>query len=251
MMAMNYLEGAEKFYDLFGFKDDIEFYTEQAKRYGGKALELGVGTARLAIELAKAGIETWGIDNSRHMLNAAEMNMAKLPAEVQGLLHLELADVRSFDLDERFGLVYFPSGSFDHLLKRDDQVAALKNIRKHIAPGGAYAFDLYLVTELKADRGWFVQRRPLEGTRMVVRMGYHVTRPEERLMSLDMWYELYEDGRMLERYHEGNEVYIHDIQGIQELLEETGFKITERYGGHDKRPFEGGDFVVLVAKPVD
>jgi hypothetical protein len=44
---MSYREGAEKFYDLFGAKDDAPFYIELAHVYGNKALELGVGTARL------------------------------------------------------------------------------------------------------------------------------------------------------------------------------------------------------------
>ena len=57
---MSYREGAERFYDLFGAKDDAPFYIELANRHGDKALELGVGTARLAIQLAREGVETWG-----------------------------------------------------------------------------------------------------------------------------------------------------------------------------------------------
>jgi len=54
---MTYRSGAEKFYDLFGAKDDVAFYIELAHEHGNRALELGVGTARLAIELAKERIE--------------------------------------------------------------------------------------------------------------------------------------------------------------------------------------------------
>jgi len=49
---MTYREGAEKYYDLFGEKQDVGFYLDLAREQGGKALELGVGTARLAIQLA-------------------------------------------------------------------------------------------------------------------------------------------------------------------------------------------------------
>ena len=51
-------EGTERYYDLFGVKDDAPFYIDLAHRHGDKALELGVGTARLAIQLARAGVET-------------------------------------------------------------------------------------------------------------------------------------------------------------------------------------------------
>jgi ubiquinone/menaquinone biosynthesis C-methylase UbiE len=49
-------------------KDDLDFYKELALERGKKVLELGVGTGRVAIELAKANISVWGIDTSRYML---------------------------------------------------------------------------------------------------------------------------------------------------------------------------------------
>ncbi len=248
---MSYREGAEKFYDLFGAKDDAPFYINLAQGHGGKSLELGVGTARLAIQLARAGVETWGIDNSPHMLRAAEANLAREPADVRGRVHLELADVRDFDLGKRFGLIYFPSFSFDHLLTHEDQVSALRRIRGHLGTGGVYAFDLAHVPDLEADSGWFVERKALDEGRTVVRVGFHRTRPEERLMLLDLWYELYEDGRMKERYHEGGEVYIHSPDGVRMLLEENGFEVEAWYGGHDRRPFDdASEMMVVVARPV-
>jgi ubiquinone/menaquinone biosynthesis C-methylase UbiE len=247
---MNYREGAEKFYDLFGAKDDAIFYIDLAHEHGDKALELGVGTARLAIQLARVGVETWGIDNSQHMLKAAEANLGREPPEVRNRMHLELADVRDFDLNENFGLVYFPSYSFDHILERGDQIKALKTIRRHIAHEGVYAFDLAHVPELKADSGWFVQKRPLDGDRMVVRTGHHKTRPEERIMTVSLWYELYEDGRMLERYFDGSDVYVHSPEGIRGLLKKAGYEIEACYGGHDRRGFTPeSKMMVIVAHP--
>lgn len=249
---MSYMEGAGRYYDLFGEKDDAPFYIELAHLHGDRALELGVGTARLAIRLARAGVETWGIDNSRHMLGAAEANLSKEPAEVRDRVHLILADVRDFDLGESFGLIYFPSLSFDHLIERGDQVKALENIRRHIMGGGVYAFDLANVAELKEDRGWFVQRKALDERRVVVRTGFHRTHPENRIMSMDLWYDLYEDGRMLERYFEGGEVYIHSPEGIRQLLDEAGYEIEGWYGGHSKQAFTAkSDAMVIVARPKD
>jgi SAM-dependent methyltransferase len=142
-----------------------------------------VGTARLAIQLARVGVETWGIDRSQHMLKAAKANLDNEPQEVRNRIHLELADVRGFDLNEDFGIVYFPSYSFDHILERDDQIRALKAIRRHIALGGVYAFDLAHVPELRGVSNWFVQKKHLDGNRMVVRTGYNVMKPEERIMT--------------------------------------------------------------------
>jgi SAM-dependent methyltransferase len=247
---MSYREGAEKYYDLFGDKTDGPFYIGLARKHGGRALELGVGTARLAIQLAREGIEAWGIDNSPHMLRAAEANLAREPGEVRGRVHLELADVRDLRLDERFGLVYFPSFSFDHLLERDDQLRALKAIREHVAPDGVYAFDLAHVRELKADSGWFVQRMSIDERNMVVRTGHHSTGLERRLMTMNLWYEHYVDGRMTERYFEGGEVYVHTPEGVRGLLEEASYTVEAWYGGHEGQAFnDESDKMVIVARP--
>jgi SAM-dependent methyltransferase len=249
-MTVNYQEGAERFYDLFGEKDDVEFYVAQAKKHGGRALELGVGTGRLAIQLARAGVETWGIDTSSHMLRAAEASVSKENPEVRARLHLSLGDAVDFSLPQRFDVVYFPSCSFDHILDPSQQRAALLNVRRHLAPGGSYVFDLYLAADPKPDRGWFVQRKTLEDGSTVVRSGYHVTRPNERLMYLDMWYEHVVDGRVVERFYEGSEVYVHDAQGIRGLLDETGFDVVEEYGDHHGKPNRDGDgLIVLVTRP--
>jgi len=164
-------------------------------------------------------------------------------------VRLRLADVRDFDLGEGFGLVYFPSYSFDHLLDRGDQMRALGAIRRHVAPGGVYAFDLAHVPEPRAESGWFVQRRILDEHRTVVRTGFHRTDPERRFMSVDLWYELYRNGRMLERYHEGGEIYVHSPEGVRGLLEETSFEIEAWYGGHEKQAFdEKSNMMVIVAR---
>ena len=249
-MTMNYQEGAERFYDLFSEKDDVEFYVSQAKKHGGRALELGVGTGRLAIQLARAGVETWGIDTSSHMLSAAEANAARESPETRARLHLSLRNAVDFALPQRFNMIYFPSCSFDHILDPAQQRAALLNVRRHLAPGGSYVFDLYLTADPKPDRGWFVQRKSLENGSTVVRSGYHVTRPERRLMSLDMWYDHVMDGRVVERFYEGSEVYVHDVEGVRGLLRETGYEILEEYGDHNGKPYaEGDSLMVLVTRP--
>lgn len=85
---------------------------------------------------------------------------------------------------------------------------------------------------------------------MVVRSGYHVTRPEKRLMSLDMWYEYVVDGQVVERFYEGSEVYVHDAQGVRVLLKETSYEIVEEYGDHHGKPYADGDgLIVFVARP--
>jgi len=237
-----------KFYDLFGEKEDTLFYISLAKKYGRKALELGVGTARLAIQLARSGIDVWGIDNSRYMLKAAKEKISRLPKEVSKRIRLKYADVRNFNLNEKFDLIYFPSFSFDHLLSYDDQCHALNSIRNHLALRGAYVFDLAQVSSNQDKDSWFVQHKQLDDSQTVIRIGFRRVKPQKNLISIHLWYELYEDGLLLERYHEGGDVYIHSIESIKQLLINNGFEITALYGSYDWKPFtKSSNLMVIVS----
>jgi len=115
---------------------------------------------------------------------------------------------------------------------------------------GVFAFDLAHAPKIEAGSGWFVERKALDDRRTVVRLGFHKTIVEKRSMSMDLWYELYEGGRMLERYHEGGEVHIHTPNEVKQLLEENGLEIEEFYGGHDRQPFtDSSKMMVIVACP--
>jgi hypothetical protein len=70
-------------------------------------------------------------------------------------------------------------------------------------------------------------------------------------MSMDLWYELYGNGHMLERYHEGGEVYVHTAGNIRALLKETGFEVVGWYGGYRKEPFtDNSKMMAIVARPL-
>ncbi len=247
---MNYREGAMKYYDLFGAKDDASFYINLAKFYKGRVLEIGVGTARLAIQLARAEIETWGIDNSTFMLKAAEANLEKEPPQVKDLVHLVFGDIRYFNLDMCFGLIYFPSSSFEHLLNREAQLLALRNIKKHLAIGGTYVFDITHIPKLKDQSKWFVQRKALDLNSQVIRIINNVLDPDKRILHVNIWYEFYINGRMMERYFESGENYIHSPEGIRNLLKETGYVIEAEYGNYDMDSFTPeSERLVIIAKP--
>lgn len=105
---------AAKFYDLFGSKDDIDFYKELALQSGGKALELGVGTARVAIPLARGGVTVVGIDNSVHMLGVAREKLAKESKAVRRRVTLKRGDMKGFELNQSFPFIYIPASAFGH-----------------------------------------------------------------------------------------------------------------------------------------
>src|SRR6185436_20781947 len=112
---------------------DAAFYRALAQESGGPVLELGCGTGRVLLPIAALGIPCAGVDASPSMLAALR---AKNPPPT---LELVQASMETFDLGERrFRLVTCPFRAFQHLLTVDAQLAALANIRRHLAPGGAF-----------------------------------------------------------------------------------------------------------------
>ncbi|MFQ5879466.1 MAG: methyltransferase domain-containing protein, partial [Dehalococcoidia bacterium] len=135
------LDTIARYYDLdMGDYDaDVSMYEGFARRLDAPVLELGVGTGRVAIPLARAGLSVVGIDSSAAMLAAA---LAKVDDDIVGRLRLVPADMRGFDLGRQFGLVFCALGGFCHLETVDDQLSALAGARRHLLPDGLLVVDL-------------------------------------------------------------------------------------------------------------
>jgi ubiquinone/menaquinone biosynthesis C-methylase UbiE len=117
---------------------DLRFYAEEARAGGGPVLELGCGTGRVLLELARAGFPCTGLDASQHMLSRLR---EKSSYKNLRLVH---APMQRFDLPgERFGLIFSAFRAFQHLYTVEDQLECLACVRRHLAPGGRFAFDVF------------------------------------------------------------------------------------------------------------
>src|SRR3546814_15192405 len=99
-----------EFYDLDfeGFHDDAAFYERLVELHGVRVLELGVGTARIAVPLAQAGAQVTGVDVSEGMLGIARERAGDLPITfVEG-------DLREGRVCGKFDLVIAPLGQLQH-----------------------------------------------------------------------------------------------------------------------------------------
>jgi ubiquinone/menaquinone biosynthesis C-methylase UbiE len=240
---------AAKFYDLFGSKNDVEFYKELALQSGMKALELGVGTARVAISLARANITVVGIDTSVSMLRMAKEKLTKESEDVRGHVILNRGDMRSFELSESFPFIYIPASTFDHNVTVEDRKRTLKCIYRHLKKNGTFAFDLEQAAPDMPEKSWWIDREKIEDGKMVVRSIFTRKNASNRTLILDLFYDVYKNSELLERYHEYGEVAMISREEIAGLLEESGFKVVEIYGDFDKSKYrKHSPKMVLVTK---
>ena len=113
----------------------IAFYTALARESGGPVLEIACGTGRVSIPIARLGFAVTGLDVVPGMLERARSKSAGLPA-----CWVE-ADARTFDLGERFRLIFLTGNAFQAFLMRVDQEALLDRVRAHLDEDGLFAFE--------------------------------------------------------------------------------------------------------------
>lgn len=143
-------------YDMQDASDTgVAFYGGLAREAGGPVLEIACGTGRVTIPVAKLGFATTGLDIVPEMLARARRKSAGLPVRwVEG-------DARTFDLRERFRLIFLTGNSFQAFVTNDDQAALLRRVRAHLHDEGIFAFETRnpLLPNTRTRAGLFV---PLE-----------------------------------------------------------------------------------------
>lgn len=121
------------------YRDDVPFYLRLADELGGPVLELGAGSGRITEALLRAGHEVVAVDVSHAMLARAEQRLSGY-----GGVELVQADMRELSLGRQFPLILAPFNTLMHAYTVNDQDRTLAAVRAHLAPGGLFAFDLYL-----------------------------------------------------------------------------------------------------------
>ena len=133
-VAARYDESAADMFDPAKVGPVVEFLAELAS--DGSALELGIGTGRIALPLAQRGIRVHGIDLSEAMV--AQLR-AKPGAEKIGVT---IGDFASATVDGSFSVAYLVFNTINNLTTQAAQVACFRNVAAHLEPGGCFVIEV-------------------------------------------------------------------------------------------------------------
>jgi len=133
-VADRYDESAADMFESGVVDPAVDFLAGLAGR--GPALELGIGTGRIALPLAGRGVRVHGIDLSPAMVARLR---AKPGAES---VDVTIGDFATMRVDGKFSLAYLVFNTINNLTTQDGQVACFENVARHLAPGGCFVIEV-------------------------------------------------------------------------------------------------------------
>jgi SAM-dependent methyltransferase len=223
-----------RLYDLWSTAvvEDISFYVDEALASGGPVVELGVGTGRIAIPTAAAGVQVIGVDSSAGMLEVCAEQARR--AGVAERLDLRLGDLRRPPVEERVPLVTCPFRAYLHLSSDSERLEALSAARNLLIPGGRLIFDVFAPSneDIEETHGRWLEREPgiseradWDRAEQTLTLSVRGARGES---SMTLWWL--------------------EPQRWQALLAEAGFAVDACYGWFDRRPYTSGEDTVWIGR---
>lgn len=146
---------------------DLPLWEELADQAAGSILELGCGTGRVAVHLARRGHRVVGLEADAVLLAACEERAAGLSVE------LELGDARGFELAPEFALAMAPMQLVQLFAEPAERVACIRCTARHLRPGGKAAFAIvegvpwgetrpFPLPDVRKVDGWVYSSLPLD-----------------------------------------------------------------------------------------
>jgi SAM-dependent methyltransferase len=227
------------YYDLEyrNVNEDLEFYRQFAGHCESPILELGCGSGRVLLNLGEAGFRATGIDSSTSMLEIARQRLDAAP-ELERLIRLEEADMRTFSLRTRFRMAFCAINSFMHLMTVEDQSACLTTVHHHLVPDGLLIIDIFnpdLALLLEGGGRLMLERLLVDpaGPTVVTKMvSAWVDRANQVNHITYLYDEMLPDGLVKRTVAAISQRYLYRYE-MEFLLAKNGFQVENIYGSYD------------------
>lgn len=233
-------EKSAHLYDLFDRKDNIDFFSHYAEE-SGEILDIGAGSGRIALPLARRGVEVYCVEPAPAMRAQLRRKLAEEP-RLRERITLIAGDASCFDAGRTFPAAFL-SGSFDHFLDDEERLAALRNINRHLVVGGVLVFDLFLslMENASLTPAGVAKTAGGEIRRLVGGQVLPGRRKETILI-----FEVYESNELIERIEERSLVSITTREEVLGMLESTGFETRYEWSAYDRWPYRTGDDLLIL-----
>lgn len=232
---------------LYATRRDVSFYVHEASRVEGGVLELGCGTGRVLLPLARTGHSVVGLDSSRQMLARCRAKLLEEPESVKARVAILHGDVRTFELGDRFALVIAPFRILQQLQSVDEQLQCFESVAQHLAPGGRFVFDVFnpnfqAMAGADGEEREDTPEQPLPDGRSF-RRAVRIPRVRwvDQISEVELiYYVTAANGAHPERYVQSLEMRWYLRAELLHLLARSGFRVQAIYGDFDRAPLTDG-----------
>ena len=231
-----------------GHVEDIPLYVELARKSGGPVLEMGCGTGRILIPIAREGVAIHGMDMSEDMLGQLRKSLSHEPQIVQDAVTLTRGDIRSTQVSGQFALVTAPFRVAQHLLTREDQRAWLRNVRRHLRAGAELVFDVFNpdFTRMTGSQSHIDVERQLPGGRVLRRCAEFAARFEVQVLEIELTWAIEGCGERVYERKAQFQLRWYTRPELENLLELEGFEILNYWGSFKRERFGAGSTEQVV-----
>jgi SAM-dependent methyltransferase len=231
---------------------DIPFYIEYANKQNGNILDLGCGTGRVSIELAKLGHSVTGLDLSEQMLGIYKNKIKNLPENIQEKIEIINGNMADFKMSKKYSLIIAPFRVFQALTEENDIQNCLQCIRIHLNDNGIFIINVFRPYKV-LDESWCYGERiqwerddKKNGTQVIKKdIGEKIDTKNQVIYPRFIYEIISRDGK-IEKYTEQLELKYYYYDQLIKLLKDNGFKILEEYGWYDKSGIENGRELIIV-----
>jgi Methyltransferase domain len=221
----------ERYEDLFA-EDTARAVTFLRELAGdGPALELGIGTGRVAIPLSDAGVEVHGIEASEAMLAVLR---AKPGAE---RVPTTLGSFADFSLPTRFRLVYAVFSTFFVLLSQEEQLSCFRSVSRHLSEGGTFAMQAFVPDASRFDHDG--QRVSVEWMNLD-EVSLEASTHDPFAQRTESAQIVIRDGSV--RMHPVRIRYAYPSE-LDLMARLAGLRLRERWAGWDRQPYPSGNWM--------
>jgi len=227
---------------------ELELYSVEVAQCCGPILEAACGTGMILLPLLAQGLDMYGFDISRQMLEVLFAKAAKL--EIHNIQsRVSRQDMTTFRYDMRFDAILIPARSFLHLTTREAQEACLSNVARHLEDGGRAMLNFFTPNEealsrfAEGQKDWApfeTYKHPETGEDVRVSRRLQSSMAEQLFTT----YWRFEFGGS-SRETQWTVRWIHR-QEFESLAEGAGLRVAGLYGGFKKEPYDGKDEMYWV-----
>lgn len=230
--------------------DDLEMYSRLAAEFEGEILDVGCGTGRVLLHLAREGRRAHGIDNDRAMLDRLDANLRQLP-QLRHLVTYIRGDILDYQWGREFGLILLTYNALMHFHQQDAQIALLKKLRACLAAGGRLVIDLpnagpaFAAEDSDAltfERS-FLDR---ETGHLVMLQSLNYLDRAAQLLTVEWIYDEIDGGGAVKRLIAPHKLRYFFLPELQLLLERAGFSVRAIYGEPDGAPYDADSERMIV-----